>query len=59
MKSAPWFADFYQEPALKNVTRVSALMLFLNSTTGVHWSLYSARRDFKTPALFVFIRNMS
>lgn len=49
--AAPWFADFYHEPALKNVTRVSALMLLLNSTAGVHWSLYSARRDFKTPAL--------
>lgn len=49
--AAPWFADFFREPALVNVTRVSALMLFLNSTGGVHWALYSARRDFKTPAI--------
>lgn len=49
--AAPWFADFYHEPALKNLTRVSAVMMFLNSTASVHWSLYSARRDFKTPAI--------
>lgn len=49
--ASPWFADFFGEPALVNVTRVSALMLFLNSTGGVHWALYSARRDFKTPAI--------
>ena len=49
--AAPWFADFYDEPALINLTRVSAVMLLLNSTTSVHWSLYSARRDFKTPAI--------
>lgn len=49
--AAPWFAEFYDEPALINLTRVSAVMLLLNSTTSVHWSLYSARRDFKTPAI--------
>lgn len=48
---APWMADFFREPALVNITRVSALMLFLNSTAGVHYTLYSARRDFKTPAI--------
>lgn len=49
--AAPWFADFYHEPALTDVSRVSAIMLLLNSTAGVHWALYSARRDFKTPAI--------
>lgn len=49
--AAPWFADFYRQPALVNITRVSAGMLFLNSLAGVHWVLYSCRRDFKTPAI--------
>ncbi len=49
--AAPWFADFFRQPALVNLTRVSALMMFLSSSTSVHWALYSARRDFKTPAL--------
>ncbi|MDO5470007.1 MAG: lipopolysaccharide biosynthesis protein [Akkermansia sp.] len=49
--AAPWFAKFYNEPALVDLTRISAAMMLLNSTTSVHWSLYSARRDFKTPAV--------
>lgn len=48
---APWFASFYAQPDLLPLTRVSAVMLFLNSTSSVHWCLYSARRDFKTPAI--------
>lgn len=48
---APWFADFFHQPALKNITRVSAAMMFLNSLAGVHWTLYQCRRDFKTPAI--------
>lgn len=49
--SAPLFAAFFNQPALVNLTRVSALLMFLNSTTSVHMTLYQARRDFKTPAL--------
>lgn len=49
--AAPWFADFFHQPPLVNITRVSAVMMFLGSTTSVHWTLYSARRDFKTPAI--------
>ena len=48
---APWFAEFFHQPDLKNITRVSASMMFLNSFAGVHWTLYSCRRDFKTPAI--------
>lgn len=48
---APWFADFFNQPALVWLTRVSALMMFLNATTGVHYTLYTAQRNFKTPAL--------
>lgn len=49
--AAPWFADFFHQPDLKNITRVSAAMMFLNSFAGVHWTLYQCRRDFKTPAI--------
>ncbi len=56
--AAPWFAEFYNEPALVNLTRVSAAMLLLNSTSSVHWSLYSARRDFKTPAIVGMITTL-
>lgn len=49
--AAPWFADFFHQPPLVNITRVSAVMMFLGSTASVHWALYSARRDFKTPAI--------
>ncbi len=49
--AAPWFVRFFNQPALLNLTRVSALLMFLGSTGSVHWTLYSARRDFKTPAI--------
>lgn len=49
--AAPWFAEFYNQPDLKLLTRISAGMMFLNSFAGVHWTLYTCRRDFKTPAL--------
>lgn len=49
--AAPWFADFYHQTALVWLTRISAVMMFLNSTVGVHWTLYTCRRDFKTPAI--------
>ena len=48
---APWFASFYNQPELLWLTRVSAILMFLNSSTSVHWTLYQARRDFKTPAI--------
>ena len=48
---APWFAEWYHQPELLWLTRVSAILMFLSSSGGVHWTLYSARRDFKTPAI--------
>lgn len=48
---APWFTDFYQQPELLWLTRVSAISMFLNSSISVHWTLYQCRRDFKTPAI--------
>lgn len=56
--AAPWFADFFNQPPLVNITRVSAVMMFLGSTTSVHWTLYSARRDFKTPAIVGIITTL-
>lgn len=49
--AAPWFAEFFSQPELVPLTRVSAGMMFLNSFASVHWTLYTCRRDFKTPAL--------
>lgn len=48
---APLFVDFFHQPALLWLTRASAIMMFINSFGSVHWTLYSARRDFKTPAI--------
>ncbi len=48
---APWFVEFYQQPELLWLTRCSAILMLLSSSAGVHWALYSARRDFKTPAI--------
>lgn len=49
--AAPWFVEFFHQPLLLWLTRVSAVMMFLSSSGSVHWCLYSARRDFKTPAI--------
>ncbi len=48
---APWFVEFYRQPELLWLTRCSALLMLLGSSAGVHWALYSAKRDFKTPSL--------
>ncbi len=53
--AAPWFVILFDCPPLLNITRVSAIMLFINSTGGVHWTLFSAKRNFKTPALISVI----
>ena len=49
--AAPLFAIFFRQPILVWLTRVSAIMMLLNSTCGVHFTLYTCRRDFKTPAI--------
>ncbi len=48
---APWFVGFYRQPELLWLTRCSALLMLLSGSAGVHWALYSARRDFKTPSI--------
>ncbi len=56
--AAQWFVWFFNQPALLNLTRVSALLMFLNSTGSVHWTLYQARRDFKTPAIVSMVTTL-
>lgn len=48
---APLFVSFFNQPALLWLTRASAVMMFFNSLASVHWTLYAARRDFKTPTI--------
>ncbi|MBP3500359.1 MAG: lipopolysaccharide biosynthesis protein [Akkermansia sp.] len=56
---APWFAGFYNQAELLWLTRVSAIMMFVNSSTSVHWTLYQCRRDFKTPAIVSCITSIA
>ncbi len=48
---APWFVHFYNQPELLWLTRCGAIMMIINASASVHWTLYTARRDFKTPAI--------
>lgn len=52
--ASPWFAEFYQQPELLWLTRCSAVLMFFHSLTSVHMTLFSCRRDFKTPAIIQF-----
>ncbi|MDO5472527.1 MAG: lipopolysaccharide biosynthesis protein [Akkermansia sp.] len=56
---APWFASYFGQPELLWLTRVSAVMMFLSSSAGVHYTLYQCRRDFKTPAVIGMISTLS
>jgi O-antigen/teichoic acid export membrane protein len=47
---APNIANFYNEPRLVVVTRVSALSLIIGGLTAVQGTLYAAKLDFKTKA---------
>lgn len=51
MAASPWFAAFFNQPALVPLTCVSAGMMFISSFGSVHGVLYACRRDFRTPAL--------
>lgn len=57
--AAPWFVWFFDQPALLNLTRVSALHMLLTSTGSVHWTLYQANRDFKTPAIITMCSTLA
>lgn len=47
---APFIASFYNMPILKDVTRVLAITLFLNSLTVVQVALLTIKVDFRTQA---------
>lgn len=52
---APWVADFYNEPILKNLMRVLCVTVIINSLAVVQRADYTARLDFKTQARASFI----
>lgn len=53
--AAPWFADYFHQPALVWLTRASALMMFLNNLANIHHTLYQCERNFKIPAIISLI----
>lgn len=48
---SPWFASYFAQPELLWLTRISAVMLFISSSTGVHTTIYQYKRDFKSLAI--------
>lgn len=55
---APWFAVFFNVPDLKWITRISCIMMVLGATQSVHYTLYAARRDFKTTTIISIITSL-
>ncbi len=53
--SAPWVADFYEEPQLCLLMRVLCLVVVINSFAVVQRAIYTATIDFKTQARASFI----
>lgn len=47
---APWVADFYDEPILKDLMRVLCVTVVINSLAVVQRADYTSRLDFKTQA---------
>lgn len=47
---APWVADFYNEPILKDLMRVLCVTVIINSLSVVQRADYTSRLDFKTQA---------
>ena len=52
---APWVADFYEEPQLRQLMRVLCLVVIINSLAVVQRAIYTAAIDFKTQAKASFI----
>lgn len=52
---APWVADFYDEPILKDLMRVLCTTVIINSLAVVQRADYTARLDFRTQARASFI----
>ncbi len=49
--TAPLIADFYEQPLLKPLMRVVALILIICSLSSIHGTLLSIRVDFKTKSI--------
>jgi teichuronic acid exporter len=52
---APYVADFYQQPLLTPLLRVTALKLPIDALCLVQTSLLARRMDFRTPTLITFV----
>lgn len=52
--AAPWIADFFAQPILKDLARVLSINLFLTSLTVVHYAKLTIDIDFKTQAKVSF-----
>lgn len=55
---APFIADFYHTPLLKDITRVLSLDLIIGSFSIVQTTLLTARLDFKTSAKVTLTANL-
>lgn len=49
--ASPFFAAYFEIPDLCPLTIISAAMIFLSASASVHYTLYNADRNFKTPIL--------
>lgn len=56
--AAPFIAAYFNQPPLTLLTRISAIMMLLNATTSVHSALFSAERNFKTPAIISLVSTL-
>lgn len=52
---APLFVAFFHQPALLLLTYAGAGIMFLNSISSIHNTLFVCERDFKTPAMISVI----
>ena len=57
--AAPWFAVFFNVPDLTWITRISCIMMVLGATQSVHYTLYTAKRNFKTPTIIGICTSLS
>lgn len=51
MLCAPLFVTFFNQPALLLLTYASSGIMFLNSLSSIHNTLFTCERNFKTPAI--------
>lgn len=56
--SAPFIAQFYDMPILKNILRIQGLMLIISAFYSVHLLIYSINLDFKTPTIIGLLCNL-